>query len=128
MSGNMSNVRTRLLDSGKGDVPGGRYHVIVSSMTFHHVEDPSNLMGQLYEALLPDGSLCITDLDLDNGMFHGDHTGVFHSGFERAYMLRLFKQQGLKDIRVRTAATVIKKTSDGSERAFTVFIASGRKT
>jgi 2-polyprenyl-3-methyl-5-hydroxy-6-metoxy-1,4-benzoquinol methylase len=124
----LSNVRTRFLDVEKGEVLEGRYHVIVSSMTFHHVEDPPSLVNQFYCCLLPGGHLCIADLDPEGGAFHGDNVGVFHFGFDRSGMRCLFEQQGLEEVRDRTAAKVIKKTSDGSERAFTVFLVSGRKT
>jgi 2-polyprenyl-3-methyl-5-hydroxy-6-metoxy-1,4-benzoquinol methylase len=126
-SGNLSNVRPRFLDSGKGEVLEGRYHVIVSSMTIHHVENPSSLVKQLNSCLLPGGYLCIADLDPEGGAFHGDNLGVFHFGFNRNDMRGLFEQQGLEDVRDRTAATVIKRTSDGSERAFTIFLVSGQK-
>lgn len=125
--GKFSNVRSRFLDIDKGDVPDGRYHVIVSSMTLHHVEDPSALLKQLYGCLLPGGSLCIADLDAEGGAFHEDNRGVFHFGFERQWMRRLFEETGLEDVRDRTAATVVKRSHDGPKRTFTIFLFCGTR-
>ena len=35
--GRLTNVRTRFCDVRRGERPDGRYHLIVSSMTLHHV-------------------------------------------------------------------------------------------
>lgn len=124
---NLSNVRTRFLDSGEGGMLEGIYHVIVSSMTFHHVEDPSGLMKQLQRCLLPRGYLCVADLDPEGGAFHEDNQGVFHFGFDRTFMHRLFRQTGLENIHDRTAAVVVKRISGGLEKTFTIFLVTGQK-
>lgn len=121
------NVRTRFLDLEKGKTVDGRYHLIVSSMTLHHVPDPAALIAQLSGALLPGGTLAVADLDAEDGSFHGDNTGVLHLGFDRARISGLFEQAGLTRVRDVTAAVVVKETPEKGRREFPVFLIIGRK-
>ncbi len=124
---NLSNVRARFLDREMGDHLEGRYHLVVSSMTLHHVEDIPELLSELHEVLLPSGHLCLADLDPDGGRFHDDKAGVVHSGFDRAAMRRLLVDAGFERVRERTAAAVTKVLRDGTTGKFTVFLITGRK-
>jgi len=121
------NVKTVLIDSEKGDVLNGKFHLVVSSMTLHHMEDIESLLKQFYECLLPGGQLCIADLDSDEGKFHSDNTGVFHFGFDRSFMRTLLMQHGFQDVQDVTAASVVKNLPDGRPREFTVFLMTARK-
>lgn len=119
---NLKNVKTRFLDIEKDGVLEGCYNLIVSSMTFHHIKKIEPLMNQFYNILLPAGTLCIADLDVDDGQFHENNDGVFHSGFNREELTRLIGEAGFRDIRSRTAARVIKPVSGGTSREFTIFL------
>jgi len=121
------NVKTVLIDIEKGDVLNGKFHLVVSSMTLHHMEDIESLLKQFYECLLPGGLLCIADLDSDKGKFHSDNTGVFHSGFDRSFMRALFIQHGFNNVRDVTAARIVKNLPDGQPREFSVFLMTARK-
>lgn len=121
------NVKTVLIDIEKGDVLNGKFHLVVSSMTLHHMEDIESLLKQFYECLLPGGHLCIADLDSDKGNFHSDKTGVFHFGFDRAFMSKLLIQHGFHNVQDVTAASVIKNLPDGQPLEFTVFLITARK-
>ena len=121
------NVRTLFLDLEKGGKVNGRYHLIVSSMTLHHVPDPAGLIAQLSGALLPGGTLAVADLDSEDGSFHGDNTGVLHLGFDRARIRGLFEQAGLTTVREVTAAVVIKEIEEKGRREFPVFLLIGKK-
>jgi len=121
------NVRTQFLELEKGGKVSGRYHLIVSSMTLHHVPDPAGLITQLSGALLPGGTLAVADLDAEDGSFHGDNTGVLHHGFDRARIRGLFEQSGLTAVREVTAAVVIKEIEKKGRREFPVFLLIGKK-
>jgi ubiquinone/menaquinone biosynthesis C-methylase UbiE len=125
--GNLTNVKTRLLDMEKGDVLEGGYHLIISSMTLHHVKDIGSLFDQFYQVALPAGYLCIADLDPEAGLFHGDNKGVIHFGFDHDELRRLFIKAGFHNVTERTAATVRKPVPDGKIVGFTVFLMTGRK-
>ncbi len=122
-----TNIETLLIDPDKDEALTGSYDLIVSSMTLHHIHQPKALLRQLYGVLAPGGVLAIADLDPDGGRFHEDNTGVYHVGFERAALLALFAETGFIDVRASTAAEMVRTAPDGSTRAFSVFLITGRK-
>lgn len=123
----LHNVRSLNLNLAEGGIISGHYDMILSSMTLHHVEDILPLLSSLFAALKPGGMLCIADLDPDNGLFHSDNTGVYHYGFEREYMMGLFRSAGYKNVDVRTAATISRTGSDGIQREFSIFLVTGKR-
>jgi hypothetical protein len=96
-------------------------------MTLHHVKELVHIFHEFHNCLLPGGQICIADLDSDEGEFHRDKTGVVHSGFDRAEMRRLLIAGGFQDVRDVTAASVVRESSDGRSREFTVFLMTGRR-
>jgi 2-polyprenyl-3-methyl-5-hydroxy-6-metoxy-1,4-benzoquinol methylase len=123
----IGNVRTQFVDLEQGGTVEGRFHLIVSSMTLHHVPNPAALIAQLAAALLPGGILAVADLDTEDGSFHGDNTGVLHLGFDRPRIKGLFEQAGLYAVRDVTAAVVVKELEGKGRREFPVFLVIGEK-
>ncbi|PKG33189.1 class I SAM-dependent methyltransferase [Methanoregula sp.] len=123
----LTNVSARCIDLEKGEIKGGTYDLIVSSMTFHHIRDVQPVLAILSSLLKPAGTLAIADLDSDNGNFHDTPEGVFHNGFDRCIMKKHFETAGFVNIRNRTAAIVQKESPSGEIRPFTVFLMTGRK-
>lgn len=121
------NVRMQFVDMDKGDELKGSYDLIVSNMTMHHIKDVGTLIRQFYRLLKPSGSLCITDMDPDGGLFHDTREGLFHDGFERAWMKKAFTDAGFIDVKDKTAATIVKPSVEGVPSEFSVFLVSGRK-
>jgi 2-polyprenyl-3-methyl-5-hydroxy-6-metoxy-1,4-benzoquinol methylase len=62
----LKNVRTRHVDLEKGGRIEGKFHLLVSSMTLHHVPDTAGLFKQWHELLLPGGRVCFADLDAED--------------------------------------------------------------
>jgi len=118
----IANARTRFVDFEKGGRIEGRFHLLVSSMTLHHVPDTAGLFKQWHELLLPGGLLCCADLDAEDGSFHSDDTGVFHTGFDREHLKKLLLSAGFHDIRDTTATTMIKDVEGKGEKEFSVFL------
>jgi 2-polyprenyl-3-methyl-5-hydroxy-6-metoxy-1,4-benzoquinol methylase len=123
----LANVQTLLLDLEAGDALPDRYDLIVSNMTLHHIREVGPLLDRFYQALSPGGHLCLSDLDLDDGLFHDDNQGVFHSGFDRAALRQAFADAGFEDVQDTTAAEVTKPTRLGELRRFTIFLMTGVK-
>ena len=123
----LKNVKTQFVDFEKGGLVAGKFHVVVSSMTLHHIHDPAPLFRQLRDSLYPGGTLCISDLDKEDGSFHGDKTGVLHFGFERSHLKGLLEKAGFQEVRDVTAAAVVKEIETKGERTFTVFLIIGKK-
>ncbi|GAB1263849.1 class I SAM-dependent methyltransferase [Aurantivibrio infirmus] len=95
---------------------------IISSMTMHHVQDIDAMFVRLYSLLRSDGIIAIADLDLEDGSFHTEDTGVFHSGFDRQAFIESAAKAGFKNLVTSTASTVHKEQGD-----YTVFLLTGEK-
>ncbi|ABK98493.1 class I SAM-dependent DNA methyltransferase [Pelobacter propionicus] len=114
-----STVRAVRLDLEQGELPGGRYHLITCSMTMHHIPDIVPLLASLRSLLHPGGHVAITDLEAEDGSFHGDPVGVFHNGFEQEQFEQMLRQAGFTDISISTVTEIAK---DG--QVYPVFLAT----
>jgi ubiquinone/menaquinone biosynthesis C-methylase UbiE len=123
----IANVAIRHCDLDAGDTLSGSYHLVVSSMTLHHVRDTQALIEQFYAVTAPSGYLCIADLDPDGGRFHAENTGVFHFGFDRKSIHEQFSAAGYTDVRDVTAAEMVKPVPGGGSMKFSVFLVIGTK-
>jgi 2-polyprenyl-3-methyl-5-hydroxy-6-metoxy-1,4-benzoquinol methylase len=127
MAAELDNICSMHCDLTKGDALKGKYHLIVSSMTLHHVEAIESLLATFHAALLPGGVLCLADLDIEGGLFHSDNTGVFHFGFDRVALRASLGHAGFVDVRESTAAEIVKPAGEGESRCFSVFLMTARK-
>lgn len=118
----LANVRTLRLDPADPLAGAGDFHLIVSSMTLHHVPDLAPLARCLHAHLRPGGWVALADLEREDGSFHDDSEGVFHPGFEREELQALLADAGFTDIRIETAARMPKHG-----REYPVLLATGRK-
>ena len=123
----LNNVKADYIDLDKGDVLNGSYLLIVSSMTLHHIKNITPLLKQFYSILLPSGQVAIADLEPDDGQFHSNNEGVFHFGFDRKELQKMFIDVGFRDIQHLTAAQVEKPVGDGHTRLFKMFLITGHK-
>ena len=124
----ITNVEARFVDFEKGDRIEGRFHLLVSSMTLHHVPDTAGLFKRWYELLLPGGLLCFADIDAEHGSsFHGDNTGVFHKGFDREILKELLLTAGFHDVRDTTATTMVRDVEGKGGKEFPVFLIVAKK-
>ena len=123
----LPNVKTMLVDMEKGQKLTGSYQLVLCSLTLHHIPEVKPVLAQFYQVIAPGGFLSIADLDVDDGQFHEDKTGVFHSGFDRNVMRHYFSEAGFDNITDSTAAVVTKPSFNQGIREFTVFLITGRK-
>jgi 2-polyprenyl-3-methyl-5-hydroxy-6-metoxy-1,4-benzoquinol methylase len=123
----LANVHTQLIDLEQGAKVKASFHMVVTSMTLHHVQEPVFFFDQLYNLLLPGGLIAIADLDKEDGSFHHDNTGVLHFGFDRTYLKDILGRAGFREVRDITAATVTRTVSEKGPLDFTVFLIIGRK-
>jgi len=118
----LANVETQLIDLASGERPSGRYHLIVSSMTLHHVPDTAALFAEWFDLLHPGGQVAFADLDAEDGSFHNDNTGVFHFGFDREKLKQLLQEAGFRDVRATTASVIGKEVAGQSTREYPIFL------
>ena len=123
----LDNICSMYCDLEKGDKLKGKYHLIVSSMTLHHVKEIEPLLSAFHDAMISGGVLCLADLDAEAGQFHDDNTGVFHFGFDRVALRADLHKAGFVDVRDLTAAAIVKPAGDGASRNFPVFLVTARK-
>ncbi len=122
----LSNVRTALLQPGSGVAIQGRFHLVVSCMTLHHVADVATLLRDFRTVLLPGGIVAIADLDQEDGSFHGDAIPAAHAGFDRVKMAGMLENAGFVDVRAITAAMIVKVSAGGCTRDYPVFLMIAR--
>ena len=124
------NMRAVQLDLEKQPAPPDRFHLVVSSMVMHHVADVERVLASFHEMLLPDGAICITDLDAEPGVFHSAEAAVsvYHNGFDRPAFQQLLRAAGFIDITISTAHVVQKPVDGGTLRNFSVFLMVGRRS
>lgn len=117
----LEGVHTVLVSPDSPLAVPGRSDLVVSSMALHHVADLAPLFERFREHLHPGGRVALADLDLEDGTFHEDATGIFHFGFERSAFAALLVAAGFVEVEVETA-TVTRK----AEHAYPVFLATAR--
>lgn len=110
------------IDIVKYDEGNEIFSGVISSMTIHHIEDIPALMKKLYGMVEKDGFVALADLDIEDGSFHSDNTGVFHYGFDRHKLAEYAEEAGFRDVTFSTASTIDKPHAD-----FTVFLMTARK-
>ena len=121
----IANMSTRVMDLTAAPLPEERYDLIYSSMTLHHVPKTGAILGAFHALLNPGGWLCIADLDLEDGSFHGSHVDV-HPGFQRDSLASQTAQAGFSEVNFSTVFEIVKETESGA-RAYPVFLMVARR-
>jgi len=123
----VTNVDALLLDFTVQPPPAElRVDLIVSAMALHHIADIPALLQTFVQMLAPGGALALADLDTEDGSFHPDPTGVYHTGIDRAWLMAQFTALGLQDVRATTAHEMERPTPDGAPRRYPIFLISGQ--
>jgi 2-polyprenyl-3-methyl-5-hydroxy-6-metoxy-1,4-benzoquinol methylase len=99
--GRAENVSVMELDLVEGAAPGLSADVVVSSLSWHHIQDLRSLLAALAR-LAPGGQLIVADMDADGGAFHVHVPGFDgHHGFDREALTALVVEAGCSQVRVR---------------------------
>ena len=107
-------------------LPAGRYQLIYTLMTLHHVPDTDKTLRAFYALLESPGYLCVADLDKEDGTFHQDEFHG-HLGFDRDELRAKAGQAGFQAIRFTTAFHMIKDVADVS-KDFPIFLMIAEKS
>ncbi len=117
----ITNIKTKLHDGNIDAFPKERFDLIITAMTLHHIKNPPLFIKNITKALKVSGYLAISDLELEDGSFHGgDDDGVEHFGFDKQVINRWFKEAGLEIVYLETNETIVK------HKNFKVFLAIGK--
>ena len=103
-------VKSIELDLEAEDVLRGQYDLILSSMAFHHLDDPAKVLGKLTGALRSSGKIAILDLEAEDGSFHPDPQGmgVKHFGFSRD-QVKTWAEKNHLNVKIETINTLEKE-------------------
>jgi len=91
----------------------------------HHVPEPAPLMAHFKECMNPGAQLCIADLELEDGSFHDDATGIPHKGFSVKDMEGYFREAGFVDVRT-VLVIAVKKEREGAIQEYPVNLTIGK--
>lgn len=120
-----TNMTPLKADLSVESIPDGRFDVIYSAMTLHHIPDTDAILAAFRDHLKPSGALCIADLDQEDGSFHGIEVDVHH-GFERGELAARAEQAGFRQVTFQTVFEIEKDQPEG-RRAYPVFLMVARK-
>jgi tRNA (cmo5U34)-methyltransferase len=117
----LAGVQTLHGDIAHQALPAAAFDLIVSSMAMHHIRDVPAVLAKLRPCLRAGGWIALADLDTEDGSFHPDPTGVYHTGFDRGTMTGWLTRAGFADARVTDAYRM-----DRAGRQYGIFLAVGR--
>lgn len=94
----LNHVYTKNINLEEKDLQNEEFDLIVSSMAFHHLNEPGKMIQKLKKLLSKEGKLLIVDLDKEDGTFHpnNDKMGVKHFGFSKETLENWAKEANLK--------------------------------
>lgn len=109
-----SQVRSYLLNMDTEEIPEKDFDLVISSMAFHHLKDPTSLARRLIPHLTTHGAVAVIDLWTEDGSFHPDpqRMGVHHSGFSKEDIEKWADVLGAKVLHLDTIHTVQKNGKD----------------
>jgi ubiquinone/menaquinone biosynthesis C-methylase UbiE len=115
------NVDVVKLDLAADPLPAERYDVVCALLVLHHVADTEALLRKLHGVLEPGGHLCVSDLDTEDGSFHGPGFDG-HAGFDRKALAAAMERAGFAEVRFETAFEIRK-----AGRTYPAFLATARR-
>ena len=116
-----ANMTPLELDLTSGPAPEARYDLVCTLMTLHHIPDIDGILARFHALLTPGGRLCISDLDPEDGSFHGARVDV-HRGFDRRELAARMVRAGFHDVRFSTPYEIT-RTREGETERFPLFLA-----
>jgi SAM-dependent methyltransferase len=120
-----ADARAVELDLTTTPLPDERYDLVCTLLTLHHVSDTAGILRRFHKVLRPGGLVCISDLDAEDGSFHGTgFTG--HAGFRRDSLALLLAAAGFSDA-VFTTVLEIDRGTAGAVRRYPVFLCLARR-
>ena len=99
-----------------------KFDGIISSISMDHVKDTQAMFNDFYRMLNDNGVIAVADLDIEDGSFHTDDTGVFHLGFDRTTFLNKAIAAGL-----RMLESPNRKIDEKPQGKYPVFLLTGNK-
>jgi ubiquinone/menaquinone biosynthesis C-methylase UbiE len=122
---NIKHMTPLPLDLMIDPLPSERYHLIYTLLTLHHIPATDRLLRAFYDLLDTPGTLCVADLDKEDGTFHEDEFHG-HLGFDREELAAQVKSIGFQSVHFSTVFHMIKEVQ-GVTKDFPIFLMVARK-
>ncbi|SNZ03200.1 Methyltransferase domain-containing protein [Persephonella hydrogeniphila] len=117
----IKNIRIYKKDLFSEDLQEKDFDLIITSMTFHHLDNPEESLKHLKKYLKKGGYIAVIDLYKEDGTFHSDNTDVKHFGFDEKDIEKWLETSGLEKVDYRIVYS-IKKEREGKIREYPVFL------
>ena len=105
---------------------GRKFDLITSSMVLHHLKSPEKVIRELKLLLKDSGTICLVDLDKEDGSFHNNDPFVPHHGFDRNEIKKMLERLGFFSVTLSTPMVISRPGKDNIIREFPLFMAIGR--
>lgn len=120
---NYTNVKGVIHNINEEDISSSGYNLVVTNMTMHHIKDINRFVQVLKNSLDKDGYLYIADLVTEDGTFHSmGNDDVEHLGFDKEFLLNVFKENDFVDIKYGIIQTIYKEN-----KSYRIFSISGKR-
>jgi len=117
----ISNIKIYKKDIFRQDFPQKDFDLIITSMTFHHLNDPVEALNLLKGYLKEGGYIAVIDLYKEDGTFHSDNTDVKHFGFDEKDVDNWLEKTGLKKVEYRIIHSITKER-EGKKKEYPIFL------
>ncbi len=107
----ITDARVWDLDLATGPVPDDRFDLIVTVLTLHHIANIGMVLSGFVDLLDTGGTLCVVDLDEEDGSFHGEHFEG-HRGFVRSSLAADLTVAGFSDVTFEDCHHIIRDGVD----------------
>ncbi len=118
---NINNIRIYKHDILSDGFPEKDFDLIITSMTFHHLDDPIEALKKLKEYLKTGGYIAVIDLYKEDGTFHSDNADVKHFGFDENEIENWIKKAGLEKVKYQIVHTITKER-ERQKKKYPVFM------
>ena len=108
------------------DLPHAHFDLIYTLMALHHVRDIAPVLQAFHTLLKPGGTLCIGDLEEEDGSFHGPNADV-HKGFDTGKLGKMLARAGFTAMHSQRMDVIEKQDAGGKAHAYPVFFLSARR-
>jgi ubiquinone/menaquinone biosynthesis C-methylase UbiE len=123
----LNNIEVVHGDLERGELNIPKVDMIITSMTFHHMENISLAVDHFQKLLKEEGFLAVADLEKESGDFHADKTGVYHSGFEKEELSEILEARGFAVLICERVERIAKVNKRGEKKEYPVFLIVARK-
>jgi len=118
----ITNFKPLLIDLLDDNLNIGKFNVIFTLMTLHHIIDFNKILNIFNSLLKSNGYLCIADLVKEDGSFHINHPDFDgHNGFDKNELSHFLTQNGFS-VEYYNICFEIKKEVENTTKSYPLFL------